>query len=95
LDRPAVLIAAPTAPPARPVAFARARAGRIEVRQVTGTPDPLAALTEVKPARVRPRRLRAGAMGGGGPALTGLSADEAAMRIRDFLTANGILDGDG
>ena len=34
LDRPAVLIAGHDAPPARPVAFARARAGRIEVRPV-------------------------------------------------------------
>lgn len=99
LDRPAVLIASPGAPAARPVAFARARAGRIDVVRVTGAPDPLNTDTEVKPARRRPRRLRAegpgaGPGGGGGPALSGLSADEAAIRIRDFLRANGILNGD-
>lgn len=97
LDRPAVLVASASAGPVpRPVAFARARAGRIHVEPVAAPPDPLDALTEVRPARARPRRLRAAAPGGGGgPALTGLAPQEAARRLREFLQDNGLIGKDG
>lgn len=96
LDRPAVLIAAEAAPPARPVAFARARAGRIDVQRVMGAPDAVLDGFESRPARIRPRRIGAASAGGGnGPALTGLSADQAAARIADFLRQNGFIERNG
>lgn len=101
LDRAAVLVAAPQAPPARPMAFARARAGRIEILPVAGTPDPLLAAVETRPARTRPRRIAgAGHPGtghgsaGSGPALTGLDPEQAAARIADFLQQHGLIGRD-
>jgi hypothetical protein len=91
LDQPTVLIAGTGAPSARPVAFAKARTGKIDVVSVSGSLDPLAAEREIQPARKRPKRfLRSSATGATqAEALTGLSADEAARRIRDFLSEVG------
>lgn len=97
LDRPTVLIAGAGAPAARPVAFAKARAGKIDTVPVSGRPDPLAAQCDLRPARQRPKRLSKAQSSGAtqAGALTGLSAEAAALCIRDFLVGVGALDREG
>lgn len=95
LDRPVMLIVGANAPAARPISFARARAGTIETRNVMGQPDQTLTEAETRPARARPRRIGgAPASGGGGPALTGLTPDQAAEKIADFLRTNAIIKED-
>lgn len=101
ITAPAVLIADHAAPAPRPFAYGRARAGRIETIPVAAPRDEAAATWEWSPARKRPPPLRPGSAAGapagaavsmaGGGALTGLGAEEAARRIRDFLRANGLI----
>ncbi len=104
---PAIISVDPAAPAPRQSAFARARRGRIVTEPVvaaTAVSDP----GEARPARRRPRRLRAatagvsaeqrlqsltGSTGGGqGRLIKPHNADEAARQILDYLVENGVID---
>ena len=92
-----------SAPPPRAPAFVRARAGRIYVQAARQVADDFLAACEIRPYRRRAMqplpsgsardRLKAAteAQAGEGRALQNLSPEAAAMEIRDYLVARGLL----
>jgi len=82
---PAVISASQFAPAPRAPAFARARRGTLQVTTGTIEKDHEAATWTRMPARRRPRKIAAGQTAGDGAPLVGLTPDEAARRILDFL----------
>jgi electron transfer flavoprotein beta subunit len=102
---PLLATVAAAAPAPRPVAFAAARRGRLDVDAAPGSPDPALAAWERSSARMRPKRLKgpvAGSaedriraatrlVGGGGRAMVGPAPEEAARAIWEFLEREGIV----
>lgn len=104
---PLVITVDPAAPAPRQSAFARARRGRIITESWSGRAVPRPDLGEARPARRRPRRLRAATAGASADqrlqALTGSggnqgqlietdNADEAAEKILAHLIENGLIE---
>jgi electron transfer flavoprotein beta subunit len=89
---PLIATVGPAGPVPRMSAFAQTRKGVITVRADDAPVDEVAATWSPVPARFRPKRMR------GGPvviqtrsALQGLSPDEAARKIKEFLSGIGMV----
>lgn len=93
VDLPAVLAVGPSGPKARQSAFARVRRGQIETVPLAVDDDAARLAWQVRPAKVLPKRIRPGAASQGpGAPLTGLSPQEAAERLYDFLKSRGAIE---
>jgi electron transfer flavoprotein beta subunit len=94
------------APAARQSAFAPARRGRLNASEVEQVDDQLLAVSQLQPAKSRPKRLKiikaktgaermkaatAKATGGAGQVLTGLSPQDSAEVIFKLLLAEGVV----
>lgn len=104
---PVLVTVDPAAPTPRQSAFARARGGRIIRESWTGPAVAAPGIGEARPARRRPRRLRAatngssadqrlqaltGSAGSHGQPVEADNADEAAKRILAYLVENGLIE---
>jgi electron transfer flavoprotein beta subunit len=102
---PAVLTVGSAAPPARPFAYGPAHRGRIEVVEAAAVPDAERPAWELRPARVRPKRLNVASGGsaaerlraateiaaGRGRLLVDPPPADAARAIWDYLRDEGIV----
>ncbi|WP_438749668.1 hypothetical protein [Pararhizobium sp. O133] len=92
---PAIFSASELAPVPRAPAFARSRRGTLQVTAGTFAKDHEAATWTRAPARRRPKKITAGQVGGDSAPLVGLTPDEAAHRILDFLRDKNIIQESG
>jgi electron transfer flavoprotein beta subunit len=92
---PAVISASELAPAPRARAFARSRRGALQMIVGTVAKDHEAATWTRAPARRRPKKITAGQAAGDSAPLVGLTPDEAAYRILDFLKDKNIIQESG
>jgi len=95
LDGGGVLAVGAFAPPPLPFAYGRMRRGSVVLQAMQAPPDRERAQWTLQPARMRPNRLdaaNAGTDSGGNQALAGLTPDQAAERIMQFLAEIKVLN---
>ncbi|MBV2185934.1 MAG: hypothetical protein KUL88_15490 [Rhizobium sp.] len=92
---PAVISASELAPAPRARAFTRSGRGKLCATNATFVKDHEAATWTRAPARRRPKKIAAGQAAGDGAPLVGLTADEAAQSILEFLRDKNIIQGRG
>ena len=92
---PAVISASELAPPPRARAFARSKRGTLQVSAGISVKDHEAAAWMRAPARLRPKKIAAGQATGYSAPLVGLTPDEAAHRIIDFLRDKNMIQESG
>ncbi len=92
---PVVISASELAPAPRARAFARSRRGTLHVTAGISVMDHEAATWMRAPARRRPKKIAVGQAGGDSAPLAGLTPDEAAHRILDFLRDKNIIQESG
>lgn len=92
---PAILSSSELAPAPRAPAFARSRRGTLQTAVGTVVKDHEALTWARTPARRRPKKITAGQASGDGAPLVGLTPEEAARRILDFLRDKNIIQESG
>ncbi|MCR6503012.1 hypothetical protein MUO32_28715 [Shinella sp. CPCC 101442] len=92
---PAVISASELAPAPRARAFARSRRGTLQVTAGIVAKDHEASTWARAPARRRPKKISAGQTASDSALLVGLTPDEAAHRILDFLRDKNIIQESG